>query len=262
LYHRKPRKYSNSSVEVLKKPLHTSIAVELDEFDDVDIEDRLHIVISVKDFRAIIQHAGTTSSDITARYSMPARPMQLCYQGDGITCEFLMMTVGERGNPGRKTKKKQQNGANAQNQLEATSRRTSVAPTEPPRPSINESATTRPAPVASMSSMAPLPRPSSHKLTNFQIRPSQMPPPSRLMSDGLFVDNDYEWEPVRDEDDDDDARIEWDQSYQPDHPVAPPTQDEGQEAQPEPAEASMDDLEPTQKLSEARKMALFYDGSV
>ena len=59
-------------VAVLKKPLQTSIAVEADEFDDIDVEDKLHIVISVKDFRAIIQQTerwNTCKYNICPQYA-------------------------------------------------------------------------------------------------------------------------------------------------------------------------------------------------
>ncbi|KKY31509.1 putative cell cycle [Diaporthe ampelina] len=81
---------------VLKKPLHTSIAVEMDEFDDIEVADKLHIIISVKDFRAILQHANWTSGDLNAAYSRPGRPMKISYGCDGMVCEFVLMTVDEK----------------------------------------------------------------------------------------------------------------------------------------------------------------------
>lgn len=202
---------------VLKKPLQTSIAVEADEFDDIDVEDKLHIVISVKDFRAIIQHAGITGNDVSARYSLPARPIQLAYSSDAISCEFLIMTVGERGsNPGQRTKKGRKSAAQDTGpRLEATSRRTSLAPSQaavqpqpPPPPS-------RPLhnPTPQMSGA----RASVSRIGAFDLRPSQLPPPPPTMrSESLFVD-DEGWEPVRDEEEDavEDARLEWNHMIDP-----------------------------------------------
>ena len=209
---------------MLKKPLQTSIAVEVDEFDDIEVEDKLHIVISVKDFRAIIQHAGSTGNVLSARYSLPARPIQLSYSSDAISCEFLIMTVGERGsNPNQKTKKGRKNAAqNSGPRLEATSRRTSVAPSEAPQqphgpsaPQAMEPAASRPAqpnPTPRLSAA----RASASRIGAFDLRPSQKPPPPTLRSESLFVDDDG-WEPVRDEDEDaeEDARLEWDHSADP-----------------------------------------------
>lgn len=214
-------------IEVLKKPLQTSIAVETDEFDDIDVEDKLQIVVSIKDVRAITQHAAITGNAIAARYSLPSRPMQLSYASDAISCEFLIMTVGERGgNAAKRTKKVRKGAANHQYNgndgnnvtphLEATSRRASTAPSQ---------ATTEHQPQqAATSSMAP-PNPtprlsaakaSASRIGAFDFRPSQRPPPPTLRSESLFVE-DEAWEPVRDEDEDgdEDARLEWDHSVDP-----------------------------------------------
>ena len=212
---------------MLKKPLQTSIAVEVDEFDDIDVEDKLHVVISVKDFRAIIQHAGITGNDISARYSLPSKPIQLTYSGDAISCEFLIMTVGERGSTtGQRTKK----GRKAATQdsaprLEATSRRTSVAPSEAQAPQslpptgASSTINADPSPASRMMPPAITPQMSGARATisrlgAFDLRPSQrVPPPATMRSESLFVE-DESWEPVEDEDEDDEhnARLEWDHS--------------------------------------------------
>ncbi|KAF7559429.1 hypothetical protein G7046_g4711 [Stylonectria norvegica] len=276
---------------VLKKPLQTSIAVEADEFDDIDVEDKLHIVISVKDFRAIIQHAGITGNDVSARYSIPTRPIQLAYTNDAISCEFLIMTVGERGsNAGQRTKKRRKN--NAQNNgphLEATSRRTSLAPSEAPQPQPQypqhplapPPPPSRPPP--NLTPQLSAARASVSRIGAFDLRPSQRPPPPpTLTSESLFVD-DEGWEPVRDEDEDaeEDARLEWDHSVDPVSRVVPITNDKKLTLQnpptmhmsrpegrltPEPRREGTEAtdtqstfLEPTQKLSDVKSLALFPD---
>ncbi|KAK7415709.1 hypothetical protein QQZ08_012266 [Neonectria magnoliae] len=255
-----------SSDTVLKKPLQTSIAVEVDEFDDIDVEDKLHIVISVKDFRAIVQHAGITGNDVSARYSVPSRPIQLSYSSDAISCEFLIMTIGERGsNPGQKTKKGRKNAAqNNGPHLEATSRRTSLAPSEalqpqpqPPPPSRPQQ---NPAPQLSTA------RASASRIGAFELRPSQRPPPPPTMrSESLFVE-DEGWEPVRDDEDaEEDARLEWDHSVDPNPSAMHMSRVEDQpmaEAEPERPELTGDEsqfLEPTQRLSDVKNLALFPD---
>jgi len=271
---------------VLKKPLQTSIAVEADEFDEIDVEDKLHIVISVKDFRAIIQHAGITGNDLSARYSLPARPIQLSYSSDAISCEFLIMTVGERGsNPSQKTKKGRKGAAPQHTgpRLEAASRRTSVAPSET-RPPAGEHQAQMPPP-ASRPHPNPTPsaaRASASRIGAFDLRPTQNPPPPTNASESLFVE-DEGWEPVRDEDDDEDnARLEWDHSADPvsapggvvscspkltsQNPSALPMGLVGDRQVTESeryAEMEGDDhstyLEPTQKLSDVKGLALFPD---
>jgi cell cycle checkpoint control protein RAD9A len=185
--------------------------------------------MNVRDFRAIIQHAGIAGNNLTAQYSTPARPVMLTYPGDAVNCEFLLMTVGERsGNPTQKTKRtKGANGAKAapRQQLEAASRRQSAAPSEAVsrrEPSQQAGAPEEEPPRGS--AMAPPPPPTAlsarHTIqaTAFDLRPSQRPPPPATMrSEGLFVDDDnYQWEPVRDEEeeDDDNTTLEWDHSAQ------------------------------------------------
>lgn len=130
--------------------------------------------------------------------------MQLKYDGDGIQCEFLLMTVGERGAPGQKAKKTRGNlKESAGPQLEAGASR---ANSRAPGPGTQPGSTTpqfRPNPIPSL-------RPTME-------RPSQRPPPATLDSEPLFVpqDNDEQWEPVNADEDgeeEDNARLGWDAS--------------------------------------------------
>lgn len=65
------------------------------DFEEFAVEEKLRIGISVKDFKAIVIHAETLKTSISAFYSYPTRPMQLAYQGNGMQCEFTLMTIGE-----------------------------------------------------------------------------------------------------------------------------------------------------------------------
>ncbi|KAI1306574.1 Rad9-domain-containing protein [Xylaria venustula] len=248
--------------EVLKKPLQTSIAVARDEFDNFNVdEDDLHIVISVKDFRAIIQHASILGVDVSAHYSMPARPMQLRYDGDGIKCEFLLMTVGERGAPVPKNKKTRSNAKGRSGpQLEETAVRA-----DSHTPAIIPPA----APIASQARPNPMP-----SLRPPIERPSQRPPPATLESESLFVpqDNDEQWEPVNvdgDEEEEENARLGWDTSGNP-NPSAmsirtimgeqPNAQQPSRHDESNPdLDPDLSQLEPTQRLSQVRKFGLFGD---
>ncbi|RYP26061.1 hypothetical protein DL768_011871 [Monosporascus sp. mg162] len=237
--------------EVLKKPLHTSIAVERDEFESFEVEEeKLHIVISVKDFRAIVQHASIFGGEISASYSLPSQPMQLKYDGAEMKCEFLLMTVGERGAPGQKAKTARANAKVPRQQLEAgASRATSHAPTPARQPMQQPTAQSNPMPSL---------RPSIS-------RPSQRPPPATLQDESLFVpqENEDQWEPVNlgeDEDEEDNARLEWDTSGIPHQSnmnmrsmIANQTTSTATNAAPElPSQ-----FEPSQRLSDVRKFGLF-----
>ncbi|KAI0468336.1 Rad9-domain-containing protein [Xylaria cf. heliscus] len=244
--------------EVLKKPLQTSVAVARDEFNNFHVgEDNLHIVISVKDFRAVIQHASILGVDLLANYSIPARPMQLRYDGDGIKCEFLLMTVGERGAPSHKNKRARSNvKAAAGPQLEETvTRANSHAPTPVPVA----------APITPQSRPNPIP-----SLRPPIERPSQRPPPATLESESLFVpqDNDEQWEPVNvDEDDEEEenARLGWDTSADLNmSAMNMRTVMSNQPSAPQPtinndSDLDLTQLEPTQRLSQVRKFGLFGD---
>lgn len=199
---------------VLKKPLHTNIAVEMDEFDHVQVQDKLHIIISVKDFRAILQHAQLTSGELTTIYSNPGRPMRLSYGVDGILCEFILMTVGEKDAVTQKHKNLRANAPKAvRPELDAGSHRGSyVAKDQQPAPP--EPASAPPAPPQQKIPARP-------RQPAFEIRPQPMPPPATAQSDSLFVgqaDDDEQWEPVNpeeDEEEEENARLEWDATTEP-----------------------------------------------
>lgn len=245
--------------EVLKKPLHTSVAVERDEFEEFVVdEDKLHIVISVKDFRAIVLHAGILGSQISAYYSMPSKPMQLKYDGDGVKCEFLLMTVGERGAPGQKVKKTRGSAKGPKPpQLEAaTSRATSHAPT--------------PAPQLAPPQPPPAPRPDPVPSLRPSIsRPSQRPPPATFESESLFVaqDDEHQWDPVNvnEEEDEENTRVGWDVSGDQHPPVMNMSMrtimanQNTEEQRPDDTAApdNPPDFEPTQRLSQVRRFGLF-----
>ncbi|KAK4146152.1 uncharacterized protein C8A04DRAFT_35142 [Dichotomopilus funicola] len=238
---------------VLKKPLHTNIAVEMDEFDNVEVQDKLHIIISVKDFRGILQHAQMTSGALTSSYSNPGRPMKLSYGTDGVLCEFILMTVGEKDALTQKHKNPRGGVAKVTPapQLDAASHRgSSVTGGNQPEP--------------------PALRPPQHKTPirtrhpAFEMRPSPVPPPATTRSDSLFVDqdeNDEQWEPVNpdEEEEEDTGRLEWNATDEPNPStlrigsyVSKPAETE--EAPPERLASG---LEPTQRLSEVRRFGLF-----
>lgn len=247
---------SNSATDALRKPLWTSIAVDVDEFDSLELEDKLHIIINVRDLRAIVAHAVAVAPQVEARYSFPNRPMQIAYDGDGITCRFVLMTVGER--QGQKQQPPRgggslSNGAAAAGQRRATTirktRETATngaaangggLATEEARPTRTPSAAatsvTAPRPPTPPGSMMPPPPPPSHTQRQraeqsandagpaypFGIVPPRRPTASSNQqeppaSESLFVESndEYVWDPVRlegDDEDEDDARLEWDAS--------------------------------------------------
>lgn len=83
-----------SGREILKQPMHTSVALERKDFDGFDVQEGLHIGTMVKDFRAIVAHAEAMRVPVTARYSRGNRPMQISYESNGLIAEFTLMTRG------------------------------------------------------------------------------------------------------------------------------------------------------------------------
>ncbi|KAK0623501.1 Rad9-domain-containing protein [Immersiella caudata] len=272
------RRGANSNEAVLKKPLHTNIAVEMDEFDDVQVEDKLHIIISVKDFRAILQHAQMISGDLTACYSSPGRPMKLSYNSDGVLCEFILMTVGEEDAISQKHKTGRANSAVAnagRQELDSGARRASSVVNESQARNTQAKAPakvqtkTQAQPQAQGSprnSAAQQKTPPRPRQPGFDIRPQPNPPASArsTRSDSLFVgqvDDDQQWEPL-DEEEEEEAqndRLEWNSNNEP----KPSTLRISSYANPtiqtnasEP-DQPMSGLEPTQRLSQVRRFGLF-----
>ncbi|KAJ5543687.1 Rad9/DDC1 [Penicillium frequentans] len=81
--------------ELLKNPIHTSVAATKADFEEFSVEDNMHITINLKDFKAVVFHAETGMATITAHYTRPCKPMQLAYKIPGIKAEFTLMTRGE-----------------------------------------------------------------------------------------------------------------------------------------------------------------------
>jgi len=81
--------------EALKHPLETAISLHTSDFEDFHMQQDMHIVISVKDFKAIVTHADTLRASISAHFSFPTRPLQFNYHNLGMHSEFTLMTTGD-----------------------------------------------------------------------------------------------------------------------------------------------------------------------
>jgi cell cycle checkpoint control protein RAD9A len=184
----------------LKQPLHTSIAIDTTEFTNFNVEDLLHVVISVKDFKAIVAHAGTTDTEVSAFYSYPSKPMQLKYTDDGIASEFILMTIGDH-----------RGSSLTPAPAAARSRSASTVPKQISEASRHGSA-------QDPGSMAPPPRSmasnvASNPAKSRSLRPSPPPPQPTLNRESLFLTDDEEddrrWDPSRYEDEEEDM-LGWD----------------------------------------------------
>ena len=75
--------------------MQTSIAINTLDFLEFDVEEKLHIGISVKDFKAIVIHGETVDANVSCLYNRPGRPLLLAYSAYGMQVEFTLMTIGE-----------------------------------------------------------------------------------------------------------------------------------------------------------------------
>lgn len=174
--------------------MHTTIAIDTLEFGEFTVEEKLHIVISVKDFKSIVAHAGTTNTIVKAMYSHPSSPMQLTYSDESLLSEFILMTIGEsRG----------ASATPAANAIRANSK----------RPASRQPLEATPASKRTTNSEMPPPLMSAApSLKSKTSRPSPPPPQPSVQSEALFfpeADDDRRWDPVN-YDEEEDEMLLWD----------------------------------------------------
>jgi cell cycle checkpoint control protein RAD9A len=227
-----------NGAEILKHPLQTAVAVNTTDFDEFDVEQGLHIVISVKDFRAIVIHADTLKTNLKAYYSQPTRPLQFSYGCDGMQCEFTLMTSGEY-NAGSTP-------APAAMPQQMSSRATSRAQTVDTARSMNRSM---------RSEMPPPVEPASRRTTgrrNPGSRREPSPKPSDADQESLFVredDDENRWEPIDYENEEE--TLGWDASAEHDAALFPTFRDSASLSRTQTAESN-EGVAPTQRVSQIK----------
>ncbi|KAF2799946.1 hypothetical protein K505DRAFT_293598 [Melanomma pulvis-pyrius CBS 109.77] len=203
-------KISNGK-EVLKHPLVTAVAVNTSDFEEFSVQPGLHIIISVKDFKAIAVHADTLKTSLKAFYSQPTRPLQFSYGCDGLACEFTLMTSGDYTAP------------------------SSQAPTPAPAVQILSRENSRPESRTRSFEMPPPAEPASASTSFRSARrrnPGSRQPaaskPAAPDPDSLFVrqDEDERWEPLEYNQDEEET-LGWDASAEHDAAVFPTFRDSG-----------------------------------
>ena len=161
------------SIEILKQPLETAISLHIQDFDDFHAEEDVHIVINVKDFKAIVTHAESLKAPISAQFSRPGRPLLFRYTDRGLTCEFILMTTGiSQALPPATAPKIASTRIGSQ-----ASRQSSAVPLRPSRQSTADldASTRQPSVASGMPS-----RQSSHAVSQtFESRNTEMAPPPK-----------------------------------------------------------------------------------
>lgn len=243
--------------QVLKQPLETVITLHTDDFDDFHMQENVHITIRVKDFKAIVMHAETLHTPISAYFSFPTRPLQFSYQSEGMSCSFTLMTIGDyRGasstpNPNFVSTR----SASRQPSAAPVSLQSRMASEMPP-PALPASRLRPDKTLSSQSHRKPLRPASDHPLV-------QEPEPDE---DSLFMpagDDERTWDPPNfDQDEEDEEMLGWDATNEmrgsEPHPTfrdsdrtAPPPKHGDQQQHQNPSQWE-DGLEPTQRLSQVR----------
>ncbi|KAL8842989.1 MAG: hypothetical protein Q9176_002292 [Flavoplaca citrina] len=209
--------------EILKHPLETSVALDTLDFDEFSVEEKMHIAINVKDFRAIVHYAETLKTNVEAFYSFPTRPMQLNCSENGIDCEFTLMTIGEYQGSSMTPAPISVRGSSATPTANRVSRQTSLQPTQgnttravdkqlketmpPPSQPASRSFTRGPQQQPGPGSFRP------DSLSQRASRPSPPPPKASLDPESLFLpagDDDRQWDETNYEDEED--TLGWDAS--------------------------------------------------
>ncbi|KAF3007559.1 hypothetical protein E8E13_007003 [Curvularia kusanoi] len=245
--------------EILKHPLVTAVAVNTSDFEEFSVQAGLHIVISVRDFKAIVLHADTLKTSLKAYYSQPSRPLQFRYGCDGLIAEFTLMTSGDySGAPRTPASTVQNHKATSRQSSGRTPHASSVAPERTDAHSIQPE-------------MPPPIQPASRRDQNGRIRaPGSRQPSSRPSQahdaraqtqpedeDSLFVphndarmqeEEDIAWAPM---DYEKEETLGWDASADHDAAVFPTFRDSGSVSRTTTVESGTV-IEPTQRLSDIK----------
>ncbi|KAF1982238.1 hypothetical protein K402DRAFT_206345 [Aulographum hederae CBS 113979] len=229
--------------EVLKQPLQTAISIPSDCFEEFRVQEKMHVTISVKDFKAIVSHAAMKNAHISAHYSRPTRPLQFSYGTDDYRCEFTLMTAGEYNVTAAPSVAHKVSSR-------SVSRNPSI-PSERPNGATNGA--------TSASQMPPPSRPNQREKPRSFGKNGRKPvaEDARDESPGLFVtqdeDDERTWQPPNFEDEEE--TLGWDASADNDAGFHPTFRDTAtaraarQEAQ---GVEGFEGLAPTQRLSQIR----------
>jgi cell cycle checkpoint control protein RAD9A len=225
--------------------MHTSVALERKDFNDFNVQEGLHIGTIVRDFRAIVAHAETLRSQVTARYAHGNRPMQISYGIEGLSAEFTLMTRATSGN------------VPSGSRTATPARDLSVKPiSQPPsdrEPSV--AATTQP-----ISQMPPPAARTSFRESALQpthsapaARDSPPVPSASLNPDSLFIpadDDEHQWdEPSYEEPD----MVTWDSaSASTSNRRLRDSESESFQSLPERRRGTFYEIAPTQRLSQVK----------
>ena len=190
--------------------MQTSVTVDNLDFEEFIVDDNMHVGIMLRDFKSIAIHAESLKTSVTARYSLPTRPMQLTYFKNGVCCEFTLMTIGDyRSQTSAPTRiesrqitshpiqKRKRRESSPEASPEAATGQSKIADRTMPPPAI---------PIPNQATIQPNP-------SAIPKRPSPPPPKASIDPESLFLqpcdDDDQEWGENNWHEDDDEDTIGW-----------------------------------------------------
>ncbi|KAJ5604737.1 Rad9/Ddc1 [Penicillium lagena] len=203
--------------EVLKHPVHTSVAIDKRDFADFLVENKLHVAINLKDFKAVVTHAETMNATVTARYTRPCKPLQLAYEFEGVDAQFTLMTRGEAVEGGDDDMPASSRASMPRQLSARPTPGPALTPAERARRNPNPAPEMPPPPAARSRSIRPLTGLSTQE--NFAQRASVEQRPSASSTsmdfDSLFVpaDDDRQWDEMNEEEEPQDI-LGWDATGQ------------------------------------------------
>lgn len=151
-------------------------------------------MISVKDFKSIVAHAGTSNTIVKALYSHPSSPMQLTYIDEGLLSEFILMTTGE-------------------SRCASVSLAANVSRAGSKRPASRQPLEATPG--SKRAAHSEMPPPPKNAAPSLKSKISRLSPPGAqpsVQSETLFIpeaDDDARWDPVNFDDEEEELLL-WD----------------------------------------------------
>ncbi|KAK6438163.1 hypothetical protein LTR95_005641 [Oleoguttula sp. CCFEE 5521] len=240
--------------QVLKQPLETVIALHTEDFEDFHMQEDMHIIISVKDFKAIVTHAETLHTPLSAHFSFPTRPLQFSYQSEGMNCHFTLMTMGDY-----------RAASATPNPQWISTRGSSRQPSVAPPTQMTRSASEMPPPARPVT--LPTSKPPSSQQQRKPLKPASQQTVAHEPEqdeESLFMpvgDDDRAWGPVADQDEEEEEMLGWDATHEARESAPYPTfRDSGRttssmkQQQTSGSAFSPSGLEPTQRLSQLHGM--------
>lgn len=89
--------YENGTLDALKRPMQTELAIGVDEFEEYTITADVQLTFSLREFKALILLAESSALPIEASFSTGGRPLVLAVETDAYAIELVIATIAGNG---------------------------------------------------------------------------------------------------------------------------------------------------------------------